>query len=201
MRLTAMDINNKEFKKAMRGYNSDEVDEFLDKLAEDYEILYKENSTLKEKIQGLNERVEHYSKIETTIQNTLLLAQNAAEQAKLSSQKEGDLIIKNANDTAQRILDKAHNDVMSINDDYERVKQEFFKFRSKFRNFIKTQVDTFDDLEKDFIKNYNVGAAVEEVKNEKIEEKETSFSLKDIEKENFDDDDLNEIKRFFVKDN
>ena len=201
MRLTAMDINNKEFKKAMRGYNSDEVDEFLDKLAEDYEILYKENSTLKEKIQGLNERVEHYSKIETTIQNTLLLAQNAAEQAKLSSQKEGDLIIKNANDTAQRILDKAHNDVMSINDDYERVKQEFFKFRSKFRNFIKTQVDTFDDLEKDFIKNYNVGTAVEEVKNEKTEEKETSFSLKDIEKENFDDDDLNEIKRFFVKDN
>lgn len=201
MRLTAMDINNKEFKKAMRGYNSDEVDEFLDKLAEDYEILYKENSTLKEKIQGLNERVEHYSKIETTIQNTLLLAQNAAEQAKLSSQKEGDLIIKNANDTAQRILDKAHNDVMSINDDYERVKQEFFKFRSKFRNFIKTQVDTFDDLEKDFIKNYNVGAAVEEIKNEKTEEKETSFSLKDIEKENFDDDDLNEIKRFFVKDN
>lgn len=201
MRLTAMDINNKEFKKAMRGYNSDEVDEFLDKLAEDYEILYKENSTLKEKIQGLNERVEHYSKIETTIQNTLLLAQNAAEQAKLSSQKEGDLIIKNANDTAQRILDKAHNDVMSINDDYERVKQEFFKFRSKFRNFIKTQVDTFDDLEKDFIKNYNVGAAVEEIKNEKPEEKETSFSLKDIEKENFDDDDLNEIKRFFVKDN
>lgn len=196
-----MDINNKEFKKGMRGYNTDEVDEFLDRLAEDYETLYKENSTLKEKMQGLTEKVEHYSKIETTIQNTLLLAQNAAEQAKLTSQKEADLIIKSANDTAQKILDKAHNDVMSINDDYEKIKQEFFKFRSKFRNFMKTQMDTFDDLEKEFIKNYNVGAAVQEEKPDTVEEKEPAFNLKDIEEENFDNEELNEIKRFFVKDN
>ena len=50
MRITSMDINNKEFKKGLRGYNADEVDEFLDKVAEEYEIMYKENSTLREKI-------------------------------------------------------------------------------------------------------------------------------------------------------
>lgn len=196
-----MDINNKEFKKSVRGYNADEVDEFLEKVVEDYEAIYKDNSTLKEKNLALNDKLEHYAKIEATIQNTLLLAQNAAEQAKVNAQKEADMIIKSANETAQRILDKAHGDVMSINDDYDKLKQEFFKFRAKYRNFLKTQIDTFDDLEKEFIKNYNVGSTIEEKITEISLGKEKAFPLKEIEEENFDSEELNEIKRFFVKDN
>ena len=88
MKLTPMDINNKEFKKGLRGYSADEVDEFLDEVVDNYEELYKENANLKEKLANLNEKIDHYSKIETTIQNTLLLAQNAAEQAKSAAQKE-----------------------------------------------------------------------------------------------------------------
>lgn len=68
MKLTPMDINNKEFKRALRGYCADEVDEFLDQIVENYEELYKENANMKEKITNLNEKVEHYSKIEATIQ-------------------------------------------------------------------------------------------------------------------------------------
>ena len=100
----------------------------------------------------MNERIEHYSKVESTIQNTLVLAQNAAEQAKLSAQKEAELVVKSANDTAQRILDKAHNDVLNINEQYEIIKQEFIKFRAKFRTFMNAQMETFGELEKDFIK-------------------------------------------------
>jgi cell division initiation protein len=152
-----MDINNKEFKKSLRGYNADEVDEFLDKVAEEYEIIYKENSTLREKTSFLEEKLEHHAKIESTIQNTLVLAQNAAEQAKFCAQKESEMVIKNANDSSQRILDKAHNDVLKINDEYEKTKQEFAKFRTKFRNFMNTQVEMFEGLETDYFKNYNVG--------------------------------------------
>ncbi|MCX8169904.1 MAG: DivIVA domain-containing protein, partial [Candidatus Methanomethyliaceae archaeon] len=136
-----------------------------------------------------------------TIQNTLLLAQNAAEQAKSASQREADIIIRNANETAQRILDKAHNDVLAINEDYDKVKQEFLKFRVRFRNFMKTQVETFDDLEKDFVKNYSIGSIIEEERSEKSLEKEKTFAIKDIEEESYNNDELNEIKKFFVKDN
>ncbi|EQB85702.1 hypothetical protein M918_18045 [Clostridium sp. BL8] len=96
MKITSMDINNKEFKRVMRGYSADEVDEFLEKIAEDYEVIYKENTTLKEKISVFQDKLDHYTKIESTIQSTLLLAQNAAEQAKLSAQTEAELIIRNA---------------------------------------------------------------------------------------------------------
>ncbi|ALP90858.1 MULTISPECIES: DivIVA domain-containing protein [Clostridium] len=201
MKLTPMDINNKEFKRALRGYCADEVDEFLDQIVENYEELYKENANMKEKITNLNEKVEHYSKIEATIQNTLLLAQNAAEQAKNSAKKEAEMMVKNANETAQKVMDKAHNDVISINDEYERVKQEFIKFRAKYRNFMNTQLETFDDLEKDFIKNYNVSEPIEE---DELCEKEASVSMDENEKDRDDasketfNEDLNEIKSFFV---
>ena len=176
MKLTPMDINNKEFKRGLRGYNAEEVDELLDEVVENYEEMYKENSNLKEKLANLNEKIEYYSKIETTIQNTLLLAQNAAEQAKSSAKKEAELMVKNANETAQKILDKAHNDVIQINDEYEKVKQEFIKFRAKYRNFMNTQMETFDALEKDFIKNYNLGESGEESPKDIIEENESQYS-------------------------
>ena len=92
MKLTAMDINNKEFKRGLRGYSVEEVDEFLDQVVENYEELYKENSRLKESLSRVNEKLEHYEKLEATIQNTLLLAQNAADQAKESSEKQAELI-------------------------------------------------------------------------------------------------------------
>lgn len=200
--ITPMEINNKEFKKALRGYSQEEVDEFLDQVVEAYEALYKDNSILKERLEVVNEKIDHYAKIENTIQNTLLLAQNTAEQAKSTAQKESEVIIQNANDTAQRILDKAHNDVLQINDEYDRVKQEFTKFRAKFRNFMKTQLETFDDLEKEFIKNFNVSkpedAELKGIHIDGDDNKETELAtFKDIEEE-YVDAEMNEIKSFFV---
>ncbi|ERK30353.1 DivIVA domain-containing protein [Clostridium intestinale] len=194
MKITPMDISNKEFKKGLRGYNPEEVDEFLDEIVDNYEELYKDNALLKEKVSALSEKIEHYGKIENTIQNTLLLAQNAAEQARSSAKKEADLLVKNANDTAQKILDKAHADVVQINDEFDRIKQEFIKFRAKFRNFMNTQLETFDDLEKDFIKNYNITNPLED-----IEEKEVAvdLNLNDEDEEEISND-LDQIKSFFA---
>lgn len=202
MKLTPMDINNKEFKRILRGYNPEEVDEFLDKVVEDYEILFKENASLKEKIAAMNERIEYYSKIEATIQNTLLLAQNAADQAKETAKKEADFAMRNANDVAQKIIDKAHNDVLEINQEYDNIKQEFIKFRAKFRNFMQVQLETFDDLEKDFIKNYNVGSPIEkEIEEKEIEMGEPiTLNLNEVNEDDFKKDDLEAIKSFFIKD-
>jgi cell division initiation protein len=137
--------------------------------------------------------------METTIQNTLLLAQNAAEQSKQLAQKEADLIVRSANETAQRILDKAHNDVMKINDDYDQLKQEFMKFRAKFKNFMNTQMEMFNSLEKDVVRNYNIGAAVEDSLAEKEIDSPDTFKVKSINEDDLNDDNLSEIKSFFVK--
>lgn len=195
MKLTPIDISNKEFKKGFRGYNSEEVDEFINEIIDNYEELYKENSRLKENLSRANEKLEHYVKIENTIQNTLLLAQNAAEQARETSQKEAEMILSKANESAQKVLDKAHNDVILINDEYEKVKQEFIKFRAKFRNFMNAQTETFDELEKDLTKNYNISEPLDRM----TEAKGIDLSSKNIEEiEDSYNDDIDEIKSFFA---
>ncbi|MGY0375197.1 DivIVA domain-containing protein [Clostridium sp. JNZ J1-5] len=200
MVITSMDINNKEFKKSLRGYDCDEVDEFLDKIGEDYEVLYRENSSLKEKLELLEDKLKHYSKIESTIQNTLVLAQNAAEQARESAKNESELIIRQANESAKQIIDKAHNDVIKINDEYETIKQEFLKFRAKFKNFMSSQLDTFNTLENEFMKDYNVGK-ISELSNVEPKEIENSVKNKIEEHKEFNNDELDAIKSFFAKDN
>lgn len=166
MRITSMEITEKDFKKVLRGYSVDEVDEFLDNVSEDYEAICRENSSLKEKLGSIQEKVDHYNKMENTIQNTLLLAQNASEQTRENAKKESELIIKNANEAAQRIIDKAHSDIIQINDEFEKVKQDFCKFRTKYRGFITSQLEMFDDMEKEFVKNYNIGYETNENTNE-----------------------------------
>lgn len=213
MRITAIDIDNKEFKKTIRGYSTEEVDEFLEVVAEDYEKLYKEHSIYKEKISVYEEKIDHYKKIEETIQNTLLLAQNASEEVKKSAQKESDLILKNANDSAKRILDKANNDVLKINDEYERVKAEFNKFRTKFRNFMNSQVEMFQSLEREYDKTYNIGKIVNSltVENEAAAtmeqntydradtlDKTTEFNLAEFQDKVVDNEELENIKTFFA---
>lgn len=198
MKLTPMDIDNKEFKRGIRGYSVDEVDDFLDEVVKNYEEIYKENSNLKESLSRITEKVDHYEKLESTIQNTLLLAQNAADQAKQIAEKEAELTIANANETAQRILDKAHGDVIAINDEYERVKEEFIKFRAKFRGFMNTQLETFDELEKDLIKNYSVAQPMHSYE---LKEKEAEVnSIIIAEEVNIDhaDEDMAEIKSFYA---
>lgn len=212
MKTTSMDITNKEFKKSFRGYDMDEVEEFLEKIAEDYETLYKENSCLKEKINALQENIDHYAKMEDTIQSTLLLAQNASDQAKRTAQKEAELVVLNANETAQRILDKAHSEVMKINDDFERTKQEFIMFKTKFKTFMQSQLEVFEAMEKDYIRNYNIGNYVEKNKNEGLnfEELGNNISIElsndeDAIKKNLEEtkvldaEELNQIKSFFAE--
>lgn len=147
MTISPMELNNKEFKRSFRGYDIDDVDDFLEQVIEDYEKLYKENAGLREKIDSLSERLNHYTAIESTLQNTMVMAQSAADQVKSNSQKEAELIIKNANDTAQRIIDQAHTEVVKIASEYERIKQEFQVFKSKYKTFIQNQLDLLSDID------------------------------------------------------
>lgn len=201
MRLTSMDISNKEFKKAMRGYDVDEVNDFLDKVSEDYESLFKENSSLKEKIEIMKEQVDHYKKMEVTIQNTLVMAQNAADQAKEVAQKQAEMILNNANDAAKKILDKGNEQVVSVTKDYDRVKQEFVKFKTQYRNFMNVQMEMFNSLEKEFYEKYSLNKQEQESDVvPKVETpKDSEVSIKDVKLDDFNDDAYEEIKNFFSK--
>lgn len=146
MKITPIDITNKEFKRTMRGYSTEEVDEFLDEIVEDFEALYRENANLKEKIDGFNEKISHYASIENTIQSTLILAQNTADSTKQQALNEAEAIIRGANERSNMILDKAADDVELLKREYEKYRQEFASYRRKVRQFMEDQMDNFNML-------------------------------------------------------
>ena len=73
--LTPLDIHNKEFKRSFRGYNEDEIDDFLDQVVNDYEKLFRENDNLKEELSRMKKDNAQYQKLENNLKETLLIAQ------------------------------------------------------------------------------------------------------------------------------
>jgi len=80
MPLTPLDIHNKEFNKGFRGYDEDEVNEFLDQVIKDYEIIIREKKELEEKMSELNSRLGHFTNIEETLNKSIVIAQEAGEE-------------------------------------------------------------------------------------------------------------------------
>lgn len=139
--LTPLDIHNQEFKRSFRGYNEDEIDEFLDKVVKDYEQLYRENVELKETIDRLKTKVEHFQHIENTLHNTLVVAQETAEEVKLNAKKEAELIVKEAKINGQRLVDEATGKVRQRVAEYEELQQQSQLYRTKMRTIVLTQLE------------------------------------------------------------
>ncbi len=149
--ITPLEIQNKEFKKGIRGYKEDEVDEFLDQVIVDYEKLYKENIELKDKLEVSHHQLDKYKGIEETLKKTLVVAQNAAEDVRTNAHKESELITKEADAKAKEIILKANNEVEDIRKEYEGIKNQMQTFKTRFKALLQSQLDsvteTFNDLE------------------------------------------------------
>jgi len=149
MDISPLEIQKKEFSRSIRGYNTEEVDEFLDKLLDSYEKIYTENRNLKEQIQLLQEKMKSYKDIEATIRNTLVLAEKTAEEVKNNAERERESILKEAKLQAKEILQQAQERFNQINSRNEELRQQFCLYKIRFKNFLQSQLDYLESLEAD----------------------------------------------------
>ena len=142
MKITPVEITNKEFKRTMRGYSTDEVDEFLDEVVEDFEALYRENASLKDKLEAYNEKIQHYASLEKTLQSTLVLAQNTADATKIQAENEAQHILENAKEKAQAIIENANRN-NERKREYEKNRMDFGNFKMRVLSFLEGQMSSF----------------------------------------------------------
>ncbi len=147
--ITPMDIRNKEFKKAFKGYKEDEVDEFLDKVIADYERIYRENGELKDRIAIDNDRIESYNSMEKSLQSTLLIAQTTAEDIVANARKKAEMIIKEAEEQGRKIIDEANSSVIKVNKDFEELKKEVQVFKTRFKTLLESELEALNEALKD----------------------------------------------------
>ncbi len=145
MPLTPLDIHNKEFTRGFRGFDEDEVNEFLDQVIKDYEMVIRQRKELEREVDQLNERLGHFNNIETTLNKSILVAQETAEEVKTNANKESKLIIKEAEKNADRLINEALQKSRSVAIEVEEMKKQAKVFKMRLRMLVEAQVDMIDN--------------------------------------------------------
>ena len=114
MRITPLDIQQKQFPMKFRGFDVEEVYAFLEIIREEMEDLLRENASLKENAQRLESQIKEYRDMETTLRETLLTAQQMVEDYKTNARKEAELVVKEAELKADSVLKEAQEKVIKI---------------------------------------------------------------------------------------
>jgi cell division initiation protein len=145
MRITPMDIEQQQFARSFRGYNEEEVDNFLDRIAKDYEEVLNENIKYKEEIERLQARLEEYSRMEETLRNALVNAQQSASSIRESVQKEAQAIIENAKIEAESIKQRAKQEILDVNNEITALQKRKFLILEKLKNTLKLHIRMLDE--------------------------------------------------------
>jgi cell division initiation protein len=135
--------------RSLKGYNVDEVDDFLDELTAEYEKLYKENAELKDNIEGSKKDLEHYRSVEHTLQNTLVMAQTTADDIKKMAQAQADQIIKDAQMEARKQTEELSRQEFELRVKMEETKKKFDMYKAKMEALLISQLELLKDDEKD----------------------------------------------------
>lgn len=156
MPLSPLDIHNKEFSKVFRGYAEDEVNEFLDQIIKDFEILLREKKELEDKVTTMTEQMNRYNMLEDTLQKSIIVAQEAAEEVRRNSQKEAKLIVKEAEKNADRIVNEALAKARKVTIEIDELKKQSKVFRNRFKMLVEAQLDLLNTDDWDTLLEYDV---------------------------------------------
>ncbi|SFT87749.1 cell division initiation protein [Selenomonas sp. GACV-9] len=154
--LTPMDIHNKDFKRSFRGYNEDEIDDFLDQVVNDYEKLFRENDRLKEELERAHKDNEQYQQLEKNLKDTLVVAQKTAEEVTSNARANAEEMRENtakecqnmrqeAEMQARKQLDDAAAKVRSIVAEYDRLVREKNQFLRKVKVTMESELAVINE--------------------------------------------------------
>ncbi len=136
MRITPLDIQQKQFPMKFRGFDVEEVYAFLEVIREEMEELLRENASLKENVQRAANHIKEYKDMETTLRETLMTAQQMVEDYKTNARKEAELLIREAEIRADELIKDAQEKVIKIHEDIVDLKGIRRHFKEEVKRLI-----------------------------------------------------------------
>lgn len=128
MPLTPLEIHNKEFSTRMRGYDQDEVNEFLDQVIRDYELIIRQNKEIEDELEITNKKLSNYEEMQESLNRSILVAQDAADRLKENTDQEVEAIKRDAERYVEKVREEADNYAAEVEkkaDEYaERIQAE-----------------------------------------------------------------------------
>jgi cell division initiation protein len=140
MNITPLDITQKQFAPAFRGYSREEVEGFLALVAVEFEALIKENLSLRQDSQRKADDITEYKGRERALQETLVTAQKASEEIRDAARKEAEITISDAELQAEKIVQGAHARFLRIADDINELKRQRVQFETNVRTLAESHL-------------------------------------------------------------
>jgi cell division initiation protein len=140
MRITPLDIQQKQFPMKFRGFDVDEVYSFLELVREELEELIRENASLKEQLSRADTQLREYGDMEVTLRETLMTAQQMVEEYKTNARKEAELILKEAELKSEAMLRDSQEKVVKIHEDIVELKGIRRHFKEEVKRLIESHL-------------------------------------------------------------
>ncbi len=175
MRITPLDIQQKQFPIKFRGFDVEEVYAFLEVIREEMEDLLRENASLKEQIHRAEQQLQEYREMENTLRETLMTAQQMVEDYKNNARKEAELIIREAELRADAMIKEAQEKVIKIHEDIVDLKGIRRHFKEELKRLIESHLMMldFDEVREEEAKEAEEPPAIQPLQEEeKYEEQE-----------------------------
>ena len=147
MKLTPLDIKKQEFKKGMRGYDTVEVDTFMDMVAAEFEDLLKSHKEMRDRVVELEVQLKDYRQIEKTLQQTLLQAQETTARTYEAARKEAETIIRGGEQKAAKLVEQANTDLQRINNDVMQLLARKESLLGRLRVLLSSELDLLKALD------------------------------------------------------
>ena len=144
MRITPLDVHQKQFRKALRGYDRQEVEAFLSLVATEFEELVREAISLREEVGRKVGELAEYRSREKSLQETLITAQKASEEIREASRKEAEIAISEAELQGEKIVQAAHSRFLRIVDDINELKRQRIQFEAALKTVVESHLKLLD---------------------------------------------------------
>ena len=147
MAIKPIDVRRKEFKSGFRGYDANQVDDYLDEVADEFERAFVENQRIREEVTVLRGRLEQFEELEGAIREALVQAQQVARDLRRNANKEAELVVREAKEQAHRILADSSARVERVQESYEVLRKAKQDFANDFRHLLKSYLTVMDNAD------------------------------------------------------
>lgn len=144
MKITALDIQQQQFRTRFRGFDVREVDTYLEVMASAFEELRAENDRLREIIDRLEHEKLGYQQREETFKRAMLNSQKVIEQMKENAERSAELVIADAEVRAEKILNSAHNRLSQLHGDIAELKRQRMQIEVQVRAILESHTKLLD---------------------------------------------------------
>ena len=147
-----------KFNRTLRGYDPEEVNNFLDQIIDRVELMVKDIKEKDETINQLKQELENtknireklaqYERMEDTLNRAIIMAQKTSDQLKVSAHRESEIMIDDAKKNASRIVNEALLRAEKIENDAITLKRNVNIFKRRLKDIIETQLEVIDEIDK-----------------------------------------------------